>query len=1007
MILTKDGVILVISISIAFSWQLGIQKYFLGVLALLIGYSSAKYIENKCPRLPSYRKIEKKKFNLFSINKDLENDKNLGSINLKGSVSTSTLPSFKNNYTNSFEASFKRLYPWQSVYVADIVDKSTEEFLSKIIQNFVLTWYSKISVDDGLIFEIKSIFRHIIANFILRAKQVDLKHLITFRLNSIIYNHISDFNELYKNDENFKNSNTPNERLEKQFELFKKLVEINEKNQFHFTLTSRKNELKYLKQLCNQVLPFILPDHILKCRITTELIEEITVGNLLLRGLDILAEPDTVNKIIKKAIQSHKENIPLVISEKRNWVQILRHWCQMNGRIFRSILSPGFEEIVENNELLHVFINYLNSINSLPILQFYLMIKDIYKSFEQATNEFSNSPNINSQVEELRNWCESNKKLLENIWFNHEKTYLEMTENFITVSNLVEERENSKKILKELQDVLYDFIKDAYYIQFIKSEFMYKNLIGLNKIAYNRSQYTANRKKKDRNNDNRSEDGNSLLLDDYETDELSLNENHFGINKNEQINEINEDEEDDLESFELNSFEDDSVKPSADVRLDLINEINDEFSDANDLIINQNETSNKTLENEEDEEDYDETDQESQHEEINLNNLRIAIDEIEELVDKSNKTCHVFIIQVWSIDSKKNEMSESSPIWCVKRKYDEFYVLDTRLKEFHGELINNLDYNVNNPNQITLQLPSKQRALFFLSNSKNFEYLNSVKNDFAKYLQSLLTNPILSMSQLIKSFLDPNSIEFSSSIFNDITNIGKMVKGVPYKLRVERGQSLDPFLINLLKSVKQAKPKVNPKSIAQDDFTEKLLNNPIFNTNKLNEVKQTNKNYVSIENYISPFESLIFLIKEIYKVPSWLALLIFSLRNLIQKSFDSLVFWTVSKKIDEMTQPEALSNYIKLFKELIFENESGKETSEELYNETFEMLNEFVDEEFLGLIHKIPIYSENDIKKTVENGTKLLMESFQYPIWNKHLTYQLLDALVDELFPELRRKNNK
>lgn len=41
------------------------------------------------------------------------------------------------------------------------------------------------------------------------------------------------------------------------------------------------------------------------------------------------------------------------------------------------------------------------------------------------------------------------------------------------------------------------------------------------------------------------------------------------------------------------------------------------------------------------------------------------------------------------------------------------------------------------------------------------------------------------MSQLLRSFLDPKSIEFSSSIFNDITNLSKIVKGVPYKLRLE------------------------------------------------------------------------------------------------------------------------------------------------------------------------------------------------------------------------------
>jgi hypothetical protein len=93
------------------------------------------------------------------------------------------------------------------------------------------------------------------------------------------------------------------------------------------------------------------------------------------------------------------------------------------------------------------------------------------------------------------------------------------------------------------------------------------------------------------------------------------------------------------------------------------------------------------------------------------------------------------------------------------------------------------------------------------------------------------------MSQLIKSFLDPQSIEFSSSIFNDIQNLGKMVKGVPLKLRVERGQSLDTFLQNLLNSVKHAKPKASTSHLNNEDHLESLLGNKIFvNTDRSKKV---------------------------------------------------------------------------------------------------------------------------------------------------------------------------
>ena len=75
--------------------------------------------------------------------------------------------------------------------------------------------------------------------------------------------------------------------------------------------------------------------------------------------------------------------------------------------------------------------------------------EDIHKSFEQATNEFMNNPNINSQIEELKNWCELNKKLLEIIYFDHEKNFFEIISKVISTTISSNERELSKKILKE------------------------------------------------------------------------------------------------------------------------------------------------------------------------------------------------------------------------------------------------------------------------------------------------------------------------------------------------------------------------------------------------------------------------------------------------------------------------------------------------------------------------------------------------------------------------------
>ena len=95
--------------------------------------------------------------------------------------------------------------------------------------------------------------------------------------------------------------------------------------------------------------------------------------NLLLRGLDILAEPDTLNSLTLSIVASVREpSTPESSSPPPPpplSVQLLKHWCYMNGSVFKSIQAPTLKEIMTNADTLHVFIGYLNTLNSLPVLK--------------------------------------------------------------------------------------------------------------------------------------------------------------------------------------------------------------------------------------------------------------------------------------------------------------------------------------------------------------------------------------------------------------------------------------------------------------------------------------------------------------------------------------------------------------------------------------------------------------------------------------------------------------
>ena len=55
------------------------------------------------------------------------------------------------------------------------------------------------------------------------------------------------------------------DRVAKQHDFFKLLLEQNE-SPCHFALKSRRHELIYLRQVCKQILPLLLPEHVYNCK---------------------------------------------------------------------------------------------------------------------------------------------------------------------------------------------------------------------------------------------------------------------------------------------------------------------------------------------------------------------------------------------------------------------------------------------------------------------------------------------------------------------------------------------------------------------------------------------------------------------------------------------------------------------------------------------------------------------------------------------------------------------
>ncbi|CAL8103622.1 unnamed protein product [Calicophoron daubneyi] len=140
----------------------------------------------------------------------------------------------------------------------------------------------------------------------------------------------------------------------------------------------------------------------------------------------------------------------------------------------------------------------------------------------------------------------------------------------------------------------------------------------------------------------------------------------------------------------------------------------------------------------------------------------------------TNRTPQLSTQFMFTVRTERLVNGERQPIARVDRKYSEFYVLEQKLVEFHGSAIKQ-------------QLPKRQFA------PRNFEFMESRREPFERYLQYLISQPFLRSSELLFGFLTSKA-DFNTSLLSDL-NLGRFVKSVPMKLTKEKGQFLQDFLL--------------------------------------------------------------------------------------------------------------------------------------------------------------------------------------------------------------------
>ncbi|KAM6404894.1 sorting nexin-14 isoform 1-T1 [Pluvialis apricaria] len=705
--------------------------------------------------------------------------------------------------------------------------------------------------------------------------------------------------------------------------------------ELHVALRSRRDELHYLRKLTELLFPYILPPKSTECRSLALLIREILPGSVFLPSMDFLADPDTVNHLLlifiddsppEKATEPTSSLVPFLqkFAEPRNKKQ--------------SVLKLELKEIRDQQDLLFRFMNFLKQEGAVHVLQFCLTVEEFNDRILRPELSDTEKMSLHEEVQKIyKTYCldESIDKIrfdpfiVEEIQRIAEGPYTDVV------------KLQTMRCLFEAYEHVLSLLENVFTPMFCHSDEYFRHLLRGAESPTRNSKFNS-----------------SLSLDDFRT--TQKRGESFGIsrigNKIKGVFKSSAMEGAMLPNYNLNEGEDDFIEEGVMVMED----------DSPEEAVSTPNTPR------------------------NLAAWKISIPYVDFFEDPSlERKDRKERIPVFCIDVERNDrgtVGHEPEHWSVYRRYLEFYVLESKLTEFHGTFPD-------------AQLPSKR-----IIGPKNYEFLKSKREEFQEYLQKLLQHPELSNSQLLADFLSPNGGEtqFLDKMLPDV-NLGKIIKSVPGKLMKEKGQHLEPFIMNFINSCESPKPKPSRPELtilSPTSENNKKLFNDLFKNNanrSENTERRQNQNYfMEMMTVEGVYDYLMYVGRVVFRIPDWLHHLLMGGRILFKNTLELYTDYYLHYKLEQLFQEHRLVSLITLLRDAVFcENTEPRsvQDKQKRAKQTFEEMMRYIPDLIGKCIGEEAKYE----------GIRLLFDGMQQPVLNKQLTYVLLDIGIQELFPELSK----
>ncbi|KAL7872359.1 hypothetical protein SRHO_G00073420 [Serrasalmus rhombeus] len=907
----------------------------------------------------------------------------------------------------------EKYQPWLGLKVHSKVDASIGEVLELVLENFVYPWYRDITDDEACVDEVRQTFRFFASVLVRRAQKVDVPSVATGKMMKAAMKHIEI---VAKAQQKVRNSEGLQQAALEEYGA-----------DLHVALRSRRDELNYLRKLTEMLFPYVMPPKATDCRdgaipkpgddvaaqdalqgppvehgedgrwemsllqspqeveallgslgygvgvegpalgddgsecsgtVVIEaghwrllwhrdddgglearwndgstslalLIREVMTGSVFLPTMDFMADPDTVNHMVLIFID---DTPPEPATEPPSTlVPFLQKYADSRNKK-PSVLKLDLKEIREQQDLLFRFMSFLKQEGALHVLQFCLTVEEFNDKILCPELSDSEMEQLHDEVQTIyKTYCleESIDKI------SFDPFIIEEIRSIAEGPYTGVVKLQQMRCLFEAYEHVLSLLENVFTPLFCHSDEYFRYLLcGAESPARNA--------KLNRN----------LNLDDLRN--TSKRGESFGISR--------------IGSKLKGVFRSTTMEGAMLPAYTMVDGDEDVVEEATVVVEDESPVPLDVVSN--------------LGTQRNLSAWTIAIPFVDFYEDEAKKER----VPVFCIDVERHDRQHAShelETWSIYRRYLEFYVLESKLTEFHGSFQD-------------AQLPSKR-----IIGPKNYEFLNSKRGEFEEYLQNLLRHPELSNSQLLADFLSPYSMEtqFLDKMLPDV-NLGRIFKSVPGKLIKEKGQNLEPFLQSFFGSCESPKPKPSrPELTVLSPTTgNKKLLNELYknNANQPDSMdRRQNQNYfMEVMDLEGVYDYMMYVGRMVFRMPDWLHHVLCGGRILFKRTLEAYMDNYLQSKLDKILQEHRIVSLITLLRDAVFcENneERSPEDKQRRAKQTFEEMMNYLPD----IVGKC-IGEENK-----SEGIQLLFSCIQQPLLNKQMTYVLLDIAVQELFPEL------